>query len=649
MLMADTFVILLTGLSILNGCGLVNGLRRYGMALEWWEQLCFGAVVGLAGLSLSGLVVVGIASLSGAGEVLWLTLWLIEAGLFVLLVRSGLLDRSAWLMGTVRIDWPSLKRSRGDLFWYGFWVLLFVQVTRRVIDFDAGGVTTAPATNYGDLAFHLSVISSFAFGGNFPPENPIFAGVSFTYPFLVDLLTASMVGLGSGWKVAFMMSSLPLLVGLVGVVESLGHRLTGRRWVGRLALILLVFNGGLGFLSLANDLRLMLREGGVLGSWVEIAGFLSHLPETSTINNSVTLAGVTIPIRYGNPLTTLLIPQRSLMFGLPVVGMIIILWHRTLTQVLTEAERWRTMIVAGVMTGLLPLLHTHGFLAVMIVTLPMLLIYRRPQWLGFLAAAGLVGGLPVLWLSRTGVRRSLFTWQPGWESGGSDVLLFWVVNNGPFLGVLMAMMSVLWWKRAELAPFLIPFMLWFIIPNLVLLAPWVWDNMKMFVYWAMVSSIAVGMGIERLTASRRGIIRAAGLVLLVLMVLSGLLDVWRGLSPVESVRLLTGDDLRVAELIRERTPARALVLHAPVHNSPLILTGRRSLMGYSGHLWSHGLDYVQREAEVEEMLRPGSSGALLLAHGVDYVLVDEDDEVFRGRYPLVFSEGGRRLYRVGKD
>lgn len=99
MLMADTFVILLTGLSILNGCGLVNGLRRCGMALEWWEQLCFGAVVGLAGLSLSGLVVVGIASLSGAGEIPWLTLWLIEAGLFVLLVRSGLLESISLVEG----------------------------------------------------------------------------------------------------------------------------------------------------------------------------------------------------------------------------------------------------------------------------------------------------------------------------------------------------------------------------------------------------------------------------------------------------------------------------------------------------------------------------------------------------------------------
>ena len=48
------------------------------------------------------------------------------------------------------------------------------------------GIYTGVLNNFGDLPFHLSVITSFAYGQNFPPEDPTFAGVRFTYPFLTD-------------------------------------------------------------------------------------------------------------------------------------------------------------------------------------------------------------------------------------------------------------------------------------------------------------------------------------------------------------------------------------------------------------------------------------------------------------------------------
>jgi hypothetical protein len=159
--------------------------------------------------------------------------------------------------------------------------------------------------------------------------------------------------------------------------------------------------------------------------------------------------------------------------------------------------------------------------------------------------------------------------------------------------------------------------------------------------------VVVGWGLHWLLRHRLSIVRVCGAALLGILLLSGLLDVWRGLSPVEKVRLLTTNDLLVAAQIREMTPPRALILHTPIHNSPLILTGRRSFMGYAGHLWSHGIDYEQREAALQEMMRGGPRAAeLLQAHGIDYVLVDADDEIFRDRYPLVFAAGGRRLYRT---
>ena len=44
------------------------------------------------------------------------------------------------------------------------------------------------------------------------------------------------------------------------------------------------------------------------------------------MNTELALASSNIPLRWGNVFTTLLIPQRSMLFGLPFVAMIIALW-----------------------------------------------------------------------------------------------------------------------------------------------------------------------------------------------------------------------------------------------------------------------------------------------------------------------------------
>ena len=44
-----------------------------------------------------------------------------------------------------------------------------------------------------------------------------------------------------------------------------------------------------------------------------------------------------------------------------------------------------------------------------------------------------------------------------------------------------------------------------------------------------------------------------------------------------------------------------MIIHAPVHNTPVFLTGRRSVMGYPGHIWTHGLEFVQRESEIKRI------------------------------------------------
>jgi uncharacterized membrane protein len=107
--------------------------------------------------------------------------------------------------------------------------------------------------------------------------------------------------------------------------------------------------------------------------------------------------------------------------------------------------------------------------------------------------------------------------------------------------------------------------------------------------------------------------------------------------------------------LREKIEPRAVVLHAPIHNSVVALSGRQSVMGYPGHLWTHGIDYQRRELEVATIYRGGSNTLEPLSRlGVNYVIIGPaertqlavDENYFANLYPAVIDHAGYRVYRV---
>jgi uncharacterized membrane protein len=97
-----------------------------------------------------------------------------------------------------------------------------------------------------------------------------------------------------------------------------------------------------------------------------------------------------------------------------------------------------------------------------------------------------------------------------------------------------------------------------------------------------------------------------------------------------------------------------MVLHAPVHNTPVFLSGRRSLMGYPGHIWTHGIDSGPREADIKKIYTGGyDARALLARYHVDYVVVDPQErsvmpvnDAFFSRFREVATVGEYHLYKV---
>jgi hypothetical protein len=247
----------------------------------------------------------------------------------------------------------------------------------------------------------------------------------------------------------------------------------------------------------------------------------------------------------------------------------------------------------------------------------------------------------------------------GWDRGEENPIVFWFKNTGFFIPLIIAAVLLKadgYLVRKRLLLFYLPFTLCFIIPNFVKMAPWIWDNIKVLYYWWLASAPLVALLLAWLW--RQGSIRRAiAVILFVCVTLAGAMDV-AGIA-LRSVKYGIFDNAGIAfaNLVKEKTPPRALVIHAPVHNTPVFLTGRRSLMGYPGHIWTHGLQFVQREGEIRRIyLGTPDAEQLMRNYEVDYAVVGPQErlvtrvnEGFFNRFEKVGQVGEYSLYKISRE
>jgi hypothetical protein len=317
------------------------------------------------------------------------------------------------------------------------------------------------------------------------------------------------------------------------------------------------------------------------------------------------------------------------------------------------------MFAAGIVAGLLPLVHAHSFVVVMAVGAGIALLQRRwRDWIIFFAAASAIA-LPQMWWSTHNSAvdaGKFFEWRLGWDRGTENPFWFWLKNAGIFIPLTIA--ALLWRNGKPLVPrrlliFFLPFILCFIVPNVLKMAPWIWDNIKVLFYWWLASAPLVALLLARLW--RKGKLKKAiALTLFVCVILAGALDVAAIVLRSSKYQVFDAQGVKFAELIKQKTEPRALFVHAPVHNHPVFLTGRRSLLGYPGHIWTHGLEFTQRESEIRRIYAGAPDAkAILKKYGVNYLVVSplernlmNVNEQILSKFEIVGEVGGYRLYKI---
>jgi len=251
---------------------------------------------------------------------------------------------------------------------------------------------------------------------------------------------------------------------------------------------------------------------------------------------------------------------------------------------------------------------------------------------------------------------SFFAWELGWDHGEDNPFWFWFKNTGLFIPLLL--LAILVKGNGYLVPrrlllFYLPFTLCFIVPNVIKMAPWIWDNIKVLFYWWLASAPLVALLLARLwrQSSPQKVVAA---LLFVCVTLAGALDVAGIALRSTKYQVFDAAGLRFADFVKRQTEPRALVIHAPVHNTPVFLTGRRSLMGYPGHIWTHGLQFVQRESEIKRIYLGGlDADQLLRNYGVDYLVVGPQEkivtpinDIFLSKFQKVGEVGEYKLYKI---
>ncbi|HKC62160.1 MAG TPA: hypothetical protein VKB86_00915 [Pyrinomonadaceae bacterium] len=684
------FLALALALIAILGGALVTYLFDEGAPLI--ARLCSGACIGFAALGLIGFI---LASFLGFNYlVLILSAIILASPLLVLRDRNRGEQVRADVHDAIRsvrraILHPSRRTNVYILFYAVVALLLWAVFDRAMIELP-DGIYTGVKNNYGDLPFHLSIITRFTDGANFPPEDPTWAGARFTYPFIADFVAACFVRAGATLRQAMLLENFVLAVSLVGILHRFTLKLT-RDWLaGLVAPALMLFSGGLGWWHFFKDSQWS-KQG--------LFGVLFNLQQQYTIND--------YGYRWGNSLTTLLVPQRGILLGLPLAIVVFTVWW-TLRDAETQGRgdaasnedkrkrkqnkkrsvqsashlrvsaspRLRVsatqrMAAAGAIAGLLPLVHAHSFVVVMAVGVGVALLMGQLEWrawAAFFLVAGLIA-VPQMWWATHGTSveaESFFGLHFGWDNEKENFFWFWFKNTGLFIPLIIT--ALLWRERASggekyLVPrrlffFYLPFTLCFIIPNLVKLAPWVWDNIKVIFYWFIASLPLVSLLLARLLRGRAAL-RATGIFLLLTLTLAGLLDVWAVLSRNAEFRIFDADGVAFAEIVKEKTPSRATILHAPTFDTPIFLTGRRSMMGYPGHISSHGIKYEEREREIDRIYAGAADAeALMSKYNVEYAVVGPQErnemsaqgtiinDSFFKHYQLIGEKGEYRLYKI---
>ena len=481
---------------------------------------------------------------------------------------------------------PSLPRRWH--FWTWIVGIVFLMFAVRsfcwLLWIDGNNLKIQSPNNLGDLALHLTYIKYFANGVALWPDNPIHAFSHLRYPAGIDLFNSILI-----------LQHFDLLRVLVwtGLLGSVATFYAFYRWGGAFTIAGFLFNGGI-----AGYAFLRTHE------------FIDYQGEK--------IAWKSIPL-------TMFVTQRGLLYAIPAGLLLLLHWRRKYYSLPDDKSlpARRGLIpwwVEWSIYATMPLFHVHTFLALSFVLGFWLIIgdWEMRKQIAILLGAAFLPATWIVWMITDHFQASsILAWAPGWLQSdpafSTSVIGFWWQNFGLMLPAMIALVGLLGWRvwksrsprrvasaepganqplpaREKMDPqllgsvaFVAPAVGIFLFAILVKTAPWGWDNTKLIIWAYFICLPFLWRDLIKLWP----IPVRAGLCFL--LFLSGFVSLVGGMkvgTPGYDIADRT-ELFGIADALRG-VPVKERFAAFPTYNHPLLLNGRKLVLGYPGHLWTQG-------------------------------------------------------------
>ena len=495
---------------------------------------------------------------------------------------------------------------------------------------------------WGDAPLHVALTNQFAHGDRLDLISPVYERVTLTYPLIGDFWSGVLMRTTSSWYLGLTLPSVMVILALMQLLFSFSYRLLGSARAAWLAWLMIIFSGSF--------------QGGIkLGTILFAQGYEAY---RAAVGYSFAFA---TGDNYLNFLHSHPLPQRAYGFGMIlalVVGTVVLELYRQRQNSIGRWQRVAAGWIAGGLLGIMPLVHTHSYMVmagVLVLATVALWWFERQLPAGWrqMGVTGLVLALPqVFWQFSTTYHGGFSQWIHGWTMvnfapSQQNWWLYWFHNIG-WLFVLIVLGWVLLWRmklRAEYWLLYVAGTAIFLICNVYVFQPSMWDNMKFFEYGFWMLMLVSAEIFTRWSSVWWGKLVVGGLM--VTLCFTGFLTLVIT-GPQLTFVELTPEEVKFGQLMQERLPADAYILVGDRHNSPVtMLANRKVLMTFGGWYNLYGGDWPTTYHDRELMLSGAPNASALIEHYGVNMAAFSDGEVASGAVNLGFYQQTYRQFYYG--
>lgn len=459
----------------------------------------------------------------------------------------------------------------------------------------------------GDFGLHLSLVRSFSWGNNIPTELPFFPGKPLPYHYYFDFVVGILERLGVRIDVAFNGVSIGAFTFLLFLIYKLPQVIFLKsKILGILSVIFFIFHSSMTFLDFFKGKSFSLDS--LKDLWL-LPDYLNKGPfDGSIISIFFTL--------------NVFLNQRHLVLGLTIsLAILLLLISPLLVQ---QKISSKYLILLGLIVGFSSRIHTLIFIATMVVTLFLFIVFKRPRLVApFFLPAVLVFSPHLAQILSQEISHPFF--NPGFLAirplTPASFVQFWWLNLGIALVTIPLGFAYSTIKQRKFFFSILPL---FIFGNLFQFGFRIDHNHSIFNFFLILANFYTAF---LLLVLWRGKILKKILVcmLLSLMTASGVIDLMAVKNDFQ-LSLADAPNNAFMQWIKTNTNPNDVFLSRQEILDPVTLSGRKNYFGHKYYLSVMGYDFSERERLTKTFFEVDAMEIvrLMRREGIKYLVLPRD-------------------------